>query len=212
MNICIFASGSGTNFEAILNSIKKKILRSKVSLLITNSSVCGAVNIAKKNNIKFIHISRKLFPALSEEDYSNKFISALKKFKIDFIVLAGYMKTIPDAVIKLYKHSIINIHPALLPSFGGKGMYGMNVHKAVIESGVKVSGITIHFVSEDYDKGRIIFQKCCTVNNNDDEFSLQKKVRRLEHKYYPEIIKKFEEGLVIQVKSRVFILKSFIKP
>lgn len=211
MNICVFASGTGTNFEAILKSIKKGFLNSKISLLISNNSGCGAVRIARKNKIDFIHISRKLFPSLSEKDYSGKFISALKKFKIDFIVLAGYMKTIPEAVVKLYKHRIINIHPALLPSFGGKGMYGMNVQKAVIASGVKVSGMTIHFVSGDYDEGKIIFQKCCKVNDSDDEFSLQKIIRKLEHKYYPEIIKKFEEGLVIVMNPRVVILKNFIK-
>ncbi len=99
---------------------------------------------------------------------------------------------IETEVLKKYKNKIINIHPALLPSFGGKGMYGINVHKAVIASGVKVSGITVHFVNENYDEGKIIFQKCCEVKSDDDELSLQKKILKLEHKYYTQVIKMFE--------------------
>lgn len=192
MNICVFASGAGTNFEKILDSVKKGYLKSKVLLLITNNSDCGAARIAKRNRIETIHISRKIFPKLSQKEYSGKFLSALKKHKIDFIVLAGYMKMIEPEVLKKFKNKIINIHPALLPLFGGKGMYGINVHKAVIASGMKVSGITIHFVEENYDEGKIIFQKCCEVKNDDDEFSLQKRIQKMEHKYYPEVIKDFE--------------------
>jgi len=205
LNICVFASGTGTNFEAIVNSIKKGYLSSKISLLITNNSNSGAAAIASRNNIHLHHISRKIFPDISDLEYSEKFLSSMNKFNIDFIVLAGYMKKIPDEVISKFRKRIINIHPALLPSFGGKDMYGTNVHKAVIESGMKVSGITIHFVDEVYDEGKIIFQHCCEVNYDDDEFSLQEKVKKLEHKYYTEIIKKFEEGKVSVVNGRVVI-------
>ena len=206
MNICVFASGTGSNFEAILKSIKKKYLSSKVLLLITNNSDCGAVNIAIKNKINILHISRKLYPTLSQIKFSELYLSELKKYEIDFIVLAGYMKMLPDDLVMKYQNRIINIHPALLPSFGGKGMFGINVHKAVISSGVKVSGITIHFVSEKYDEGKIIFQKCCEVNYGDDEYSLQKKVLKLEHKYYSEVIKKFEEGKVKIVEDKVKVI------
>ncbi len=203
MNICIFASGKGTNFNAILDSIKKGYLNSRVNLLITNNSACGAVSIARQNKIKELHISRKVFPELSPKEYSLKFITALNEYKIDFIVLAGYMKKIEEDVLIMYRDKIINIHPSLLPSFGGIGMFGINVHQAVIQSGVKVSGITIHFVYENYDEGKIIFQKCCNVSIDDDEFSLQKKIRKLEHKYYTEIIKKFEEGKVTIARDKV---------
>jgi folate-dependent phosphoribosylglycinamide formyltransferase PurN len=124
---------------------------------------------------------------------------------IDFAVLCGYMKLVPANVLRKYKDNIINIHPALLPSFGGKGMYGMNVHKAVIESGVKVSGISVHFVDGEYDRGRIIFQKCCEVTEDDDEYSLEEKIKALEHKYYPEVIRKFEEGKVVLKGQKVFL-------
>lgn len=192
MNICVFASGTGSNFKAILNSVNKKYLKSKVSLLITNNPECGAVEIAKTNKIDHIAINKKIYPLLSQKEYSTKFLSALKKYDIDFIVLSGYMKMIEPEVLRKYKNKIINIHPALLPSFGGKGMYGMNVHKAVIASGVKISGITVHFVNENYDEGKIIFQKCCEVKNDDDEFTLQRRVLKLEHKYYSKVIKMFE--------------------
>ncbi|MBL8008874.1 MAG: phosphoribosylglycinamide formyltransferase, partial [Ignavibacteria bacterium] len=137
MNICVFASGAGSNFKAILDSIKKGVLRSRVCLLITNNPDCGAVKIAEKYKINHLTLNKKLFPELSEKEYSDKFLYALKKYEIDFIVLAGYMKMIRPEVLRKYKNKIINIHPALLPSFGGKGMYGINVHKAVIASGVK---------------------------------------------------------------------------
>ena len=192
MNICIFASGAGTNFEAILDSIYKGKLSSKVKLLFTNKSDCGAVDIAKKNSIDYKYINRKDFPLLTSTEFSGIYLSVLKKYEIDFIVLCGYMQIIPDEIIAEYKNKIINIHPSLLPEFGGKGMYGMNVHKAVIASGAMVSGITIHFVSENIDEGEIIFQEKCDVGEDDDEFSLREKVRELEHKYYSEVIKRFE--------------------
>lgn len=192
MNICVFASGAGSNFKAILDSIRKGYLKSRVCLLITNNPGCGAVTIAEKNNIQHIVINRKIYPHLSVKKFSDLFLEALKKQKTDIIVLAGYMKIIEPEVLKKYNNRIINIHPALLPSFGGKGMYGINVHKAVIASGVKVTGITIHFVNENYDEGKIIFQKCCEVKADDDEYSLRKRVLSMEHKYYPRVIKTFE--------------------
>ncbi|MEO8664335.1 MAG: phosphoribosylglycinamide formyltransferase [Ignavibacteria bacterium] len=193
MNICVFASGAGSNFNSIIEASNKGYLKSKVSLLITNNSRCGASDIAEKNNIETVHISRKIFPQLSEKEYSEKFLTALKKHDIDFIVLAGYMKMLDPVVLKEYQNRIINIHPALLPMFGGKGMYGLNVHRAVIASGTKVSGITIHMVNENYDEGKIIFQKCCDVSDDDNEFTLQKKVQKLEHEYYPQVIRRFED-------------------
>jgi len=196
LNICIFASGTGTTFNAILKAKKRGKIKSEIPLLITNNSKCKAAEIAKRNNVNVIHISRKVYTDHSDQTYSNLFLSALKKHNIDLIILAGYMKLIEIPVVRRYKKRIINIHPALLPSFGGKGMYGMNVHRAVIEAGVKVSGVSIHFANERYDEGDIIFQKCVPVSDDDDEFSLQKKVLKLEHKSYVEVIKMIEDGLI----------------
>ena len=194
MNICVFASGSGTNFKAILRARKKGIINSDISLLISNNSTCGAVNIAVKNNVDTLHISRKKYPLLNDEEYANLFIDALKRYNIELIVLAGYMKIIDKRIIRLYENRIINIHPALLPSFGGKGMFGINVHRTVIQSGVKISGLTIHFVNEEYDRGEIILQKAVKVKHNDDEYTLQKRILKYEHMYYSYVIKKIENG------------------
>jgi phosphoribosylglycinamide formyltransferase-1 len=205
LNICVFASGAGSNFRAILSAVKSGLLRSKVKLLITNNPGCGAVAAAEEFNVEAFSINRKIYSGLSDRDYSQKFLEVLKSEQIDFIVLAGYMKPVPDEVIESYRNRITNIHPALLPSFGGKGMFGMNVHEAVIKSGVKVSGITIHFVNEIYDEGKIIFQKCIEVENDETPESLQKKIQKLEHEYYPEIIRLFEENKVEVQGQRVVI-------
>ena len=194
MNICVFASGGGSNFRAILEARKNNFLHSDIRLLITNNSVCGAVEIAREYGVDFFHISRKVYPDLNDAEYGKVFLDKLNEYEIDLIVLAGYMKMIEPAVVKSYYNRIINIHPALLPSFGGKGMYGINVHKAVIDSKSGVSGLTIHIVNEEYDSGRILFQKSVEVDEDDDEYSLQKKILVLEHKYYPYVIKKIEEG------------------
>jgi formyltetrahydrofolate-dependent phosphoribosylglycinamide formyltransferase len=184
LNICIFASGSGSNFRAIIEAKKSEIIKSNISLLITNNSDCGAVNIARDNNIPFFHISRKVFPNCTDEEYAQIFLDKLEEYKIDLIVLAGYMKMIDAGIIRKFHNRIINIHPALLPAFGGKGMYGMNVHIAVIESGVKESGVTIHYVNEKYDDGEIILQEKIVVAPDDTAESLQKKVLKLEHRCY----------------------------
>ncbi|MFA5405517.1 MAG: formyltransferase family protein, partial [Ignavibacteria bacterium] len=140
MNICVFASGSGSNFKAIIEAKKSGIIVSAIKLLVTNNSDCGAVSIAKENNIPVFHISRKVYSDASDEVYANLFLDKFCEHKIDFIVLAGYMKMLDVRIIRKFPNRIINIHPALLPKFGGKGMYGMNVHRAVIKSGERESG------------------------------------------------------------------------
>ena len=191
----MFASGSGTNFRAILEHRNKGELKSDVKLLITNNSSCGAVSIARENGIEIVHISRKVFPDLSSQEYSNLFLSALSKHNIDLIVLAGYMKMLPREVVTHYKGRIINIHPALLPKYGGQGMYGINVHRAVIESGDKETGVTVHYVDENYDEGEIIHQEKIDVNENDTPESLMERVKEIEHKVYPKVIKNLEKIL-----------------
>ncbi|MEI7484090.1 MAG: phosphoribosylglycinamide formyltransferase [Ignavibacteriota bacterium] len=197
MNICVFASGGGSNFNALLQAKKDGFLNSDFKLLITNNSHCGAVDIALANDIDYYHISKKVFPDLSESDFHKLYVDILDEYEVDLILLAGYMKMVDNIVIRKFRNRIINIHPALLPSFGGKGMYGMNVHKAVIESGAKESGITIHLVDEFYDKGKILLQKKLAVNEDDNEHTLQKRVLELEHKYYPQVVKKIETGELI---------------
>jgi phosphoribosylglycinamide formyltransferase-1 len=196
----VFASGNGTNFKSILEHKREGMLESNVELLITNNSTCGAAEIARAEGIEVVHISRKVFPDLSSLDYSNLFISALEKHEIDLIVLAGYMKMLPKEVVKKYSNRIINIHPALLPKFGGKGMYGINVHKAVLESGDKETGITVHYVNENYDEGKIIYQEKIPVKENDTSETLMARIREAEHEIYPKVICKLEKELTTKDK------------
>ena len=189
MNICIFASGQGSNFKVIYSEVLKKNLSSQIKLLVSNNPSCGAVQFAIESGIKYlIYNSSEKEKNISTSELLNE----LEKNEIDLIILAGYMKKIEPEIIQKYKDRIINIHPALLPAYGGKGMYGMNVHTAVISNGEKQSGITIHFVDDIYDNGKIIFQKAVDVSSDDDAVSLQRKIQELEHKYYPMILKKFE--------------------
>jgi phosphoribosylglycinamide formyltransferase 1 len=194
LNICVFASGSGTNFKAILEARKSGIITSGVKLLITNNSDCGAVSIAKENGIPVFHISRKVYPEASEEEYANLFLDKLSEHKIDFIALAGYMKMLDVRIVRKFPNRIVNIHPALLPKFGGKGMYGMNVHRAVIEAGERESGVTIHYVNEKYDEGKILLQEKVEVSTDDTPESLQKKVLKLEHRCYAQVIHDLEKN------------------
>lgn len=194
-NIGVFASGKGSNFESLIKS-QNIVFTSDIKMLISNNSDCGAIQIAKKYNISCYHISRKRYPELSEDDYVNLFIEKLRLHNIELILLAGYMKKIDDKIIHEFRDRIINIHPALLPKFGGRGMYGINVHKSVINSGEKRSGITIHLVDEQYDHGRIIFQKEIDISQVKNEIDLQERILKLEHEYYPKVIKLIEDGVI----------------
>jgi len=203
LKLCVLASGRGSNLRAIINAQKKGRIRSKVRLVISNNSDSDALRSARAFNIPGFHLSQKKFN--SETEFVNEFLNILEKFSIDFIVLAGYMKMINPEIIRKYKNRIINIHPALLPDFGGKGMYGIHVHEAVISSGVKTTGVTVHFVDEIYDHGAILLQKKVKVKDGDTPEVLQKRVLRTEHKIYPEAIKLLETKKVEGKKGRFII-------
>jgi phosphoribosylglycinamide formyltransferase-1 len=199
MNIAVFASGGGSNFQALIDKAKEGLLKCKIALLISNNSNAYAIERAKKHNIPYCHIAPSHFS--SEEQYCNFLISKLNEYKIDLIVLAGYMKKIPAQVIRLFQNKIVNIHPALLPAFGGKGLYGEKVHQAVIDYGVKITGITIHFIDEEYDRGPIIFQESVKVLDTDDAHTLAERVLKVEHANYWRVIEAIAEGR-IEVKGR----------
>lgn len=184
INAAIFASGEGTNAENIIKYFTNDP-RIKIKLVITNKDDAGVVARAEKYK-KNVQIIGK--EALN--NYSDKIIEFLKTEKIDLIILAGFLLKIPEAFVKAFPNKIVNIHPALLPKFGGKGMYGMNVHKAVIENKEAESGISIHFVNEEYDKGELILQAKCKVEANDTPETLSQKIRGLEHEYFPKAIEK----------------------
>ena len=182
-SIAIFASGSGTNALKLIEYFNDES-SARIALVISNRKKAGVLQIAQSHRIPTLVIDREYFyhsPALLKE---------LGDRQIDFIILAGFLWLIPEYLLKAYPKKIVNIHPALLPKYGGKGMYGMNVHQAVWAAGEKESGITIHYVNERYDEGDIIFQAACQLNPNDNPDSIRNKVQALEHRYFPSVVLK----------------------
>jgi phosphoribosylglycinamide formyltransferase 1 len=194
-NIAILASGTGTNAENIIKYFSNKNT-AKVSLVLSNKRQAKVLKRAEANNIRTVFFEHKEFYV------TGKVLRYLGLYKIDFIVLAGFLWLVPENIIEQYAGRIINIHPALLPAYGGKGMYGEAVHKAVIASHDKESGITIHYVNKLYDEGDIIFQKRCKVDPTDTPESLAEKVHALEYLHYPKVI----EGIVEKLPD--FLIKS----
>lgn len=182
INIAIFASGGGTNAENLFQYFNND-KRVKIKLVVTNNDKAGVIEKAEryKKNVQLISKT-----ALNE--YTEKIIEFLRAENIDFIVLAGFLLKMPEEFIKAFPKKIINIHPSLLPKYGGKGMYGAHVHQAVIQNNETKSGITVHFVNEEYDKGEIILQKECVLDTNDTPESLAKKIHELEMEYLPKAI------------------------
>jgi len=191
--ICVFASGRGSNLQAIIDGVEEGRLNCEIVFVMSNNSSSGALEIARKKNIPAYHLSEKVF---HKNNFEESLIDLLEKHKPDLIVLAGYMKLVPISVIRRFENRIINIHPALLPKFGGKGMYGMNVHNAVFQAGEKVSGVTIHIVNENYDEGKIIYQEKIDISDCKSPEEIAEKVLKLEHKVYPEVIQKIIEGKI----------------
>lgn len=186
--LAIFASGSGTNAENIALHFRTN-QHIAVSIIITNNPDAGVIERAKKLQIPVVVLSKKEFT-----DPSN-LIAILKEYQINVIILAGFLLLVPVALIEEYKDKIINIHPALLPLFGGKGFYGANVHKKVIETKSLISGITIHHVNEFFDEGEIIFQAACHIAKDDTPETLAGKIHGLEKMYFPVVIEKFVQQL-----------------
>lgn len=180
-NIAIFASGSGTNAERIIEYFEKNE-HSKVVLVMCNKPNAYVVKRAEKKNI-YCHV-------FNSESFkkNDDILSVMQKFEVKWIVLAGFLLKVPAYIINNFTNRIVNIHPSLLPNYGGKGMYGMNVHRAVINNNESKSGITIHHVSEEYDEGNVIFQAQCTVSELDTAEELAKKVQTLEHQHYAKVI------------------------
>ncbi|HUQ65254.1 MAG TPA: phosphoribosylglycinamide formyltransferase [Flavitalea sp.] len=179
--IAIFASGAGSNAARIIEYFRNSE-KTVVALIVSNNPSAGVLNIAAKQNIPSLLIEKEQYFR------GDAYVPYLKSKNIDFIVLAGFLWKIPSAVLLAYPNSIINLHPALLPSYGGKGMYGMNVHAAVLQSGDRESGITIHYVDEHYDNGDIIFQHKCPVLPSDTPETLAEKIHKLEHQHFPKVI------------------------
>ena len=179
--IAVFASGTGSNAQKIIDHFRFSH-NAKLALIVSNNPEAGVIQIAKKENIPALIIEKDRFFR------GDAYIKELEEKKIDWIVLAGFLWKLPGLLIKEYAGKIINIHPALLPQYGGKGMYGKAVHEAVLAAKEKESGISIHYVDELYDHGKIIFQAKCPVLENDTADSLAQRIHVLEHEHYPKVI------------------------
>jgi phosphoribosylglycinamide formyltransferase-1 len=187
--VIIFASGSGSNALKIFeyfNNNQNVIIDS----IYCNNPRANVINIFQKLNIKTVLFNKKEF-------YESTFLETIRNTNPDLIVLAGFLLKIPEKIVSAFENRIINIHPSLLPKYGGKGMYGLNIHKEVILNKEKLSGFTIHYVNQEYDKGAVIFQKKIQINEKETPESLSSKVLKLEHENYPLIIEKIlnNEGL-----------------
>jgi len=196
VSVAIFASGAGSNAEKIIEQAslaeKNGTGHYSVNLVVCNKPGAGVLAIADRYGIETLLIDKEQFFK------SDSYVSVLKSRRIQFIVLAGFLWKVPPALMRAYPNKIINIHPALLPNYGGKGMYGSKVHEAIIASGDKESGITIHYVDELYDHGSIIFQDKCAIDEKDTAEILAQKIHLLEHRHYPQVI----ENLLKMQNSR----------
>lgn len=191
-NIAILASGRGSNFQAILTKIEEQVIPARIVCVISDNPQPPVFQLAAAAHIPTHWLHRKQFA--TPEAYAAFFLNLLKSYRTDLVVLAGYLKLIPAPVVREYTGAIINIHPSLLPNFGGQGYYGMKVHEAVIAAGVKTTGVTIHFVDEHYDTGAIIYQEKVPVMDGDTPESLAARVLQVEHRVYPQIIQAWCEG------------------
>ena len=198
INVGVLASGRGTNLQAIIKAIKEGKIEGRISIVISDNRDAFALKRAKQNNIETEYINFKSFK--NREDYDKEIMECLKEKDIDLVVLAGYMRILSSYFIKMYKNRIMNIHPALLPSFPG-----LHAQRQAVEYGVKISGCTVHFVDEGVDSGPIILQKSVEVSADDTEESLAEKILKEEHQIYPRAIQLFCQGRLIIKGRKVFI-------
>jgi formyltetrahydrofolate-dependent phosphoribosylglycinamide formyltransferase len=203
LQLGVFASGRGSNFAAILAAIDDGRLNASVAVLVSNDPSAGVLETARSRGIRAETVSSADFS--TRDDFVSRLTGLLRESGVDFIVLAGYMKRVPPEVVALVPGRIVNIHPALLPAFGGKGMYGHHVHEAVIGQGCKVTGVTVHLVDEQYDRGPIVAQRCVPVLAGDTAEILAGRVLETEHALYPEVLRAFAEGRVRIREGKAFI-------
>ncbi|MGD9489219.1 MAG: phosphoribosylglycinamide formyltransferase [Calditrichaceae bacterium] len=199
--IAVFASGRGSNFLKICEGVKSRFIPAKISLLVAGDSEIGAIDIAKKFDIPFEVISRAEYK--NRDEFNKKLLNSLIIYDIDFIALAGWLSLISPQILAKFSNRIVNIHPALLPFFGGKGMYGRHVHEAVWKSGMRISGASVHFVNENYDEGKIILQESVPLGWNDTPEQIAQKVLKIEHRIYPKALKLLVEGKINIINGKV---------
>ena len=205
LNIAVFISGGGTNLQAIINAVKENKINGKIKLVFSNRKNAYGLIRAQNESIDTFYLNRKKF--FSNEEYDERILEELERKNIDLIVLAGYLNILSSKLVSKYSNRIINIHPSLIPSFCGDGFYGENVHKAVIQSGVKFTGATTHFVDENVDTGAIILQDVVPVLINDDFETVAKRVLEIEHEILVKTVKAFCDNKIVFKDNRAFIVE-----
>jgi len=200
IKLAVFVSGRGSNLKAVIEKIDNGSLDAEVCAVVSDKSACPALEFASGRGIKTFPVS-----FMEKEGFFTygELESSFDELGIQLVVLAGFLKLIPETFVDKYENRLINIHPALLPSFGGKGMYGMNVHKAVYNSSAKISGATVHFVNKIYDEGKIIDQKCVDISDVKSPEEISERVLEVEHVLLPRVIKKFSENKIKIFDNRV---------
>ncbi len=202
LNIAAFVSGRGSNLKSVFEKVSKEKIR--ICAVVSDKKDCLAVNFASQNNIPVFAVSNTIKNDFI--DYS-QLIGKLKELSVDLIMLVGFLKKIPNEFVDAFENKIINIHPALLPAFGGKGMYGMNVHEAVFKSSAKVSGATVHFVDKIYDNGKIIAQRTVDIGDVKNAEEIASRVLKAEHELLPFVVEKIADNKIKIENNRVVILE-----
>lgn len=194
MRLAVFASGGGSNLQAILDAARAGTLRAEVVLVVADREAAGALDRARRHGVP----TAVLRPAdfADAEAFGRAMLGVLEEHRVSFVALAGYLRRIPDAVVRAFRHRIVNVHPSLLPAFGGPGFYGRRVHEAALAHGVRWSGATVHLVDEDHDTGPIVLQEPVRVEPGDTPEALAARVLAVEHRLYPEALRLFADGRV----------------
>lgn len=206
VKIGVLISGSGTNLQSLIDNIENGNINGRIAVVISNKKNAYGLERAKQKNIDAVYIRQKSYETFDE--FNEAIIDELKAHGVDLVVLAGYLKILTSRFIEEYKNRIINIHPSLIPSFCGKGYYGIKVHEEVVNYGVKLSGATVHFVDEGADTGPIIIQEAVKVSYEDTAHTLQQKILKIEHKILPLAVKYYCQGK-IQISGRKVKVNSF---
>jgi phosphoribosylglycinamide formyltransferase-1 len=199
--LAVFASGGGSNFQALLDHRERGDLHVEFALMIGNNSGAGAFERARRAGVPAVHLAPTRFA--DENSYADRLMALLGEHRVDLIALAGYMRKLPLVVVRTYRDRILNIHPALLPAFGGKGMYGTHVHEAVLAAGAKLTGVTVHLVNEEYDQGAIVAQEPVRVLDDDTPQTLAERVLAMEHATYWRAVEACAQGRIHVEGNRV---------